>query len=565
MGEKKMLPIGIEDFEEIRTQGYYYSDKTGLIRDLLKNRSKVTLFTRPRRFGKSLNMSMLSHFFSPDGDKSIFDGLAILKEKEICERYMGKYPVIFLSLKEIDGLTYEEAFQKAADVVIDTAENFQFLLDSENLSEHEKARYKKLLDEDMSERTLAGSLKLLSKLLEKHYGKKAVLLIDEYDVPLARAHAESRGDGNYYDKMVSLIRSMLGAALKTNDSLEFAVLTGCLRISKESIFTGMNNLRVLSITDDRCDKYYGFSDGEVKDLLAHYGLSDHYGEIKRWYDGYRFGSAEVYCPWDVLNYCDLLRANPRRAPENYWINTSGNDVIKRFVSQASDKTRDEIEILMDGGTIEKEIREDLTYSEIYDSIGNLWSLLYTTGYLTQDGRTDGGALKLKIPNLEVRDVFAKQIREYFKESVKKDTETLDAFCLALQGGDADTVERLFAQYLERSISIRGNAVPDERKESFYHGVLLGVLMANSRMSVVSNREAGEGYADILAKSEDGETGIVIEMKYAGDGDLEAACRDAVGQIDERRYTDAFKYTRVKKILKYGVGCYKKSCKVEPGR
>ncbi len=556
MEAKKMLPIGMEDFEKLRVKNCYYVDKTGLIRDLLNNWSDVTLFTRPRRFGKTLNMSMLSHFFSIDGDKSIFDGLAISKEKELCERYMGKYPVIFLSLKNIDALDYEQAYLAGVQLIRKIARKYLFLLDSEKLHDEDKTAYRALLSPNMPEHVFRDSLSILSEMLEKHYGKKVVLLIDEYDVPLARAHANG-----YYDKMVSLMRSMLGAALKTNTSLEFAVLTGCLRISKESIFTGMNNLRVLSITDDRCDGYFGFSDGEVKDLLAYFGLSEHYGEIKQWYDGYRFGSTEVYCPWDVLNYCDLLRANPERKPENYWINSSGNDVIKRFVAMADDRTREEIETLVAGGTIEKDIREDLTYSEIYDTIDNLWSLLYTTGYLTLQGRTDEGLLRLRIPNLEVRDVYVKQIREYFKESVKKDTGTLEAFCSALQSGDADTVEGLFAQYLERSISIRDSAVPNERKESFYHGVMLGVLMANSRMSVVSNREAGNGYADILAKSEDGQTGIVIEMKYAGDGDLDAACQDAIGQIDERRYTDAFRYTRVKKILKYGVGCYKKSCRV----
>ncbi len=560
MEEKKMLPIGIEDFEKLRVKNCYYVDKTRLIRDLLNNWSDVTLFTRPRRFGKTLNMSMLSHFFSPDGDKSIFDGLAISKEKELCERYMGKYPVIFLTLKDIDASDYEMAYRRMVRLLRETAQKADYLRNSDKLNEEDRIDYRALLDLNMPEDVLGDSLKVLSKLLEKHFGKKVVLLIDEYDVPLARAHANG-----YYDKMVSLMRSMLGAALKTNASLEFAVLTGCLRISKESIFTGMNNLSVYSITDEWFDEFFGFTDREVQELLSYYGLTDCYEEIKRWYDGYRFGSKEVFCPWDVLNHCVRLRKNPTTPPQNYWINTSGNDVIKRFVAMADDKTREEIETLVAGGTIEKDIREDLTYSEIYDTIDNLWSLLYTTGYLTQDGRTDRGALKLRIPNLEVRDVFVKQIREYFKESVKEDKGTLDTFCLALNGGDADTVERLFAQYLERSISIRDSAVPNERKESFYHGVMLGVLMANSRMSVVSNREAGEGYADILAKAEDGQTGIVIEMKYAGDGDLDAACRDAIGQIDERRYTDAFQYTRVRKIKKYGVGCYKKTCKVMLGK
>ncbi len=560
MEKNKMLPIGMEDFEEIQKKDFYYVDKTRLIQELLSNQAKVTLFTRPRRFGKSLNMSMLSHFFSIDGDKSIFDGLAISKEKELCEMYMGKYPVIFLTLKGIDALTMEGAREMAAFLVRETANRFYFLLDSDKLHKADKQAYEELLDKKMSEDTICNSLKLLCGLLEKHYGKKAVLLIDEYDVPLANAFRYG-----YYDRMVPLIRGMLGSALKTNTSLEFAVLTGCLRISKESIFTGLNNLSVYSVTDEWFDEFFGFTDREVQELLSYYGLTDCYEEIRRWYDGYRFGSKEVFCPWDVLNHCVRLRKNPKTPPQNYWINTSGNDVIKRFVAMADDKTREEIETLVAGGTIEKDIREDLTYSEIYDTIDNLWSLLYTTGYLTLQGRTDEGLLRLRIPNLEVRDVYVKQIREYFKESVKADKGTLEAFCSALQGGDADAVEGLFAQYLERSISIRDSAVPNERKESFYHGVMLGVLMANSRMSVVSNREAGNGYADILAKSEDGQTGIVIEMKYAGDGDLDAACQDAIGQIDERRYTDAFQYTRVRKIKKYGVGCYKKSCRVALGK
>ncbi len=559
MEAKKMLPIGYDSFEAIRSDDFYYVDKTGLIKELLASKAQVTLFTRPRRFGKSLNMSMLASFFSLDGDKSIFDGLAISKEKDLCERYMGKYPVIFLTLKGIEASDYEMAYRRMVRLLRETAQKADYLRNSDKLNEEDRIDYRALLDLNMPEDVLGDSLKVLSKLLEKHFGKKVVLLIDEYDVPLARAHANG-----YYDKMVSLMRSLLGSALKTNDSLEFAVLTGCLRISKESIFTGMNNLSVYSITDEWFDEFFGFTDREVQELLSYYGLTDCYEEIKRWYDGYRFGSKEVFCPWDVLNHCVRLRKNPKTPPQNYWINTSGNDVIKRFVAMADDRTREEIETLVAGGTIEKDIREDLTYSEIYDTIDNLWSLLYTTGYLTLQGRTDEGLLRLRIPNLEVRDVYVKQIREYFKESVKADKGTLEAFCSALQSGDADAVEGLFAQYLERSISIRDSAVPNERKESFYHGVMLGVLMANSRMSVVSNREAGNGYADILAKAEDGQTGIVIEMKYAGDGDLDAACQDAIGQIDERRYTDAFRYTRVRKIWKYGVGCYKKSCRVMTG-
>ncbi len=554
--QKKMLPIGIEDFAEMRCKDYYYVDKTGLIRDLLTNQAKVTLFTRPRRFGKSLNMSMLAHFFSPDGDKSVFDGLEISKETALCEKYMGNYPVVFLTLKGIDAQDYEEAFQAAVQLIVETAMNYEFLSCSEKLSIREKARYEKLLDDSMDTGTLSNSLKLLCQLLEKHFGRKVVLLIDEYDVPLARAHRNG-----YYDRMVSLMRGLLGAALKTNASLEFAVLTGCLRVSKESIFTGLNNLRVISITDDRFDEYFGFTGNEVKGMLAYYGLSDSYDKVRRWYDGYQFGSMEVYCPWDVLNYCDLLRKNAGREPQNYWINTSGNDAVERFVGMADGRTRDEIESLVAGEAVEKTIREDLTYPEMYKTIDNLWSLLFMTGYLTQRGQPRGRVMRLAIPNLEVRDIFVTQILDSFDESVRADTDTLDRFCAALRDGDAGTVEQLFARYLERSISIRDNAVPDDRKENFYHGVMLGILMANGRWDVLSNREAGKGYADILAKAEDGETGIVIEMKYADGGELEDACRDALEQIDERRYTDAFKYTRVKTVRRYGIGCYKKSCRV----
>ncbi len=556
---KLMLPIGYDSFEEIRGYDFYYVDKTGLIKELLESKAKVTLFTRPRRFGKSLNMSMLSHFFSLDGDKSIFDGLEISKEKELCERYMGKYPVIFLTLKGIDGLNYESAYQQAAWLIRSVARKLEYLQDSDKLSAADKAEYRALLNLNMVEATLCNSLHTLSDLLEKHFGKKVVLLIDEYDVPLARAHANG-----YYDKMVSLMRSMLGAALKTNTSLEFAVLTGCLRISKESIFTGLNNLSVYSVTDEWFDEFFGFTDREVQELLSYYGLTDCYEEIRRWYDGYRFGSKEVFCPWDVLNHCVRLRKNPKTPPQNYWINTSGNDVIKRFVAMADDRTREEIETLVAGGTIEKDIREDLTYSEIYDTIDNLWSLLYTTGYLTLQGRTDEGLLKLRIPNLEVRDVYVKQIREYFKESVKKDTETLDAFCAALLKVDTEEARKCLTKYLRRTISVRDTMARDEQKENFYQGVLVGILSAKENWSVKSNRESGDGYADILVRPDDGdlETGIVIEIRYGRD--LDKACRDALDQIEKKRYAEELQEEGIDTILKYGIGFYKKTCRVMLG-
>ncbi len=556
---KLMLPIGYDSFEAIRSDDFYYVDKTGLIKELLKNKTQVTLFTRPRRFGKSLNMSMLASFFSLDGDKSIFEGLAISKEKELCERYMGKYPVVLITLKDIEGDNYQEAYQIMADLISNLASRFEFLCESEALTSSARESFKKLLDSSMSKNTLTGSLKRLCELLEKHYGSKVVLLIDEYDVPLAKAHAYG-----YYDRMVSLIRGMLSAALKTNTSLEFAVLTGCLRISKESIFTGLNNLSVYSVTDEWFDEFFGFTDREVQELLSYYGLTDCYEEIRRWYDGYRFGSKGVYCPWDVLNHCVRLRKNPKTPPQNYWINTSGNDVIKRFVAMADDKTREEIETLVAGGTIEKDIREDLTYSEIYDTIDNLWSLLYTTGYLTLQGRTEEGLLRLRIPNLEVRDVYVKQIREYFKESVKKDTETLDAFCEALYHGDAEVAQKCLSKYLRRTISVRDTMAKNDQKENFYQGVLVGILSAKENWSVKSNRESGDGYADILVKPDDGDpgVGIVIDLKY--DRDLDKACKDALDQIEKRSYEEELREDGMETILKYGIDCYKKNCRVMLG-
>ena len=554
---KKKLPIGIENFGELRSEDFYYIDKTGLIRELLYNWGKVNLFIRPRRFGKSLNISMLEHFFSLIGDKSIFDGLEISKEVSLCEEYMGKYPVVSISLKGIDARSYETAYQMAVRIIIEAAAKFYFLLDSEKLNAHDKEEYEQLLDKNMNEATFGNSLKMLSGMLEKHYGTKVILLIDEYDVPLAKADANG-----YYDQMISLIRSLLGEALKTNNSLKFAVLTGCLRISKESIFTGLNNLKVLSIADERFDEYFGFTDKEVRELLEYYTVADHYDEVKRWYDGYQFGNVEVYCPWDVLNHCDRIRSESSVQPENYWINTSSNDAVKRFIREsANETTKREIERLVAGETIIKEIHQELTYPEIYQTIDNIWSLLFTTGYLTQRGRAEGRRMKLAIPNLEIRDIYVTQIMEFFKECVRKDGDTLNFFCNALQNGEAENVEKIFKEYLRKTISIRDTAVKKEMKEKFYHGVLIGILGVKDRWSISSNREMGEGYADILAEPDTGEMGIIIEVKYAHDGDLDAACREALKQIAHTRYEDELEDDGVEHILKYGIACYKKRCRV----
>lgn len=555
--EKRKLPIGIENFEQIIKDDFYYVDKTGLISELLRNWGMVNLFTRPRRFGKSLNMSMLEHFFSVEGDKSIFDGLKISKDKKLCEEYMGKHPVISISLKGINAASYEAAFELTVKTIKGAVQKAGFLKMSDKLDEDEKKEYRAILDENMSEATLFWSLKNLSELLEKHYETKVILLIDEYDVPLAKAF-----ENGYYDKMVFLIRNLLEQMLKTNDSLKFAVMTGCMRISKESIFTGLNNLKVLSITDERFDEYFGFTDEDVKEMLRYYDREDHYEEMRNWYDGYRFGSTDVYCPWDVLNHCDKIKENAAAFPDNYWVHTSSNEAVKKIIQMSGNiTTKREIERLLAGEEIVKEIRQELTYQEMYQSVENIWSLLFMTGYLTQRQRLDASHYKLAIPNLEVRDIFKTQIMEYFKEGVAKDGDTLKQLCDALKGGDAEKVERLFEGYLKKTISIQDTFVKKSLKENFYHGILLGILGVKEDWGVFSNRETGDGYSDIMIETEDSEMGIIIEIKYAGDGNLLNACEKALKQVEETKYEETLLENGVEKILKYGIACYMKHCKV----
>ena len=555
--EKRKLPIGIENFEQIIKDDFYYVDKTGLISELLRNWGMVNLFTRPRRFGKSLNMSMLEHFFSVEGDKSIFDGLKISKDKKLCEEYMGKHPVISISLKGINAASYEAAFELTVKTIKGAVQKAGFLKMSDKLGEDEKKEYRAILDENMSEATLFWSLKNLSELLEKHYETKVILLIDEYDVPLAKAF-----ENGYYDKMVFLIRNLLEQMLKTNNSLKFAVMTGCMRISKESIFTGLNNLKVLSITDERFDEYFGFTNEDVKEMLRYYDREDHYEEMRNWYDGYRFGSTDVYCPWDVLNHCDKIKENAAAFPENYWVHTSSNEAVKKIIQMSGNiTTKREIERLLAGEEIVKEIRQELTYQEMYQSVENIWSLLFMTGYLTQRQRLDASHYKLAIPNLEVRDIFKTQIMEYFKEGVAKDGDTLKQLCDALKGGDAEKVERLFEGYLKKTISIQDTFVKKSLKENFYHGILLGILGVKEDWGVFSNRETGDGYSDIMIETEDSEMGIIIEIKYAGDGNLLNACEKALKQVEETKYEETLLENGVEKILKYGIACYMKHCKV----
>ena len=556
--ERKRLPVGVENFELIMNDNYYYVDKTGLISELIRNGGLVNLFTRPRRFGKTLNMSMLEHFFSIEREQSIFEGLEISKDTKLCEAYMGKYPVISISLKGINAATYEDAFDFAVRIMKKVARNVQFLLGSDALSDYDKLEYKELLNNNMSEAAFCGGLKILSELLEKHYGAKVVLLIDEYDVPLAKAF-----ENGYYNQMIFLIRSLLEQALKTNDSLKFAVMTGCMRISKESIFTGLNNLKVLSITDERYDEYFGFTDMEVREMLKYYEIEDYYEEVKNWYDGYQFGGVEVYCPWDVLNYCDKLKDHGDSFPENYWINTSSNDAVKKFIQMSGNfKTKREIETLLAGEEIIKEIHQELVYPEMYQSLENVWSLLFMTGYLTQHGRVDAKRYKLAIPNLEIRDIFETQIMEYFKESVAKDGDTLSRFCDALKNGEETKVGEIFESYLKKTISIRDTFVRKASKENFYHGILLGILGVKEEWYVSSNQESGEGYSDILVETENSETVILIEVKYANDGNLDKACERALQQIEEKKYDEELRENGVDKILKYGIACYMKRCKVK---
>ena len=554
---KKKLPIGIEDFEKLRQYDFYYVDKTGLMKELLQNWGEVNLFTRPRRFGKSLNMSMLKYFFEIGSDPALFEGLEISKEKQLCEEYMGKFPVISISLKAINAGCYETAKEMAVQVIQEEARRLQYLLESDRLSQKEKDTFLKLFDDDVSEGMLCSSLRVFSELLQKHHGRKVVLLIDEYDVPLAKAFEQG-----YYDQMIVLIRNMFEQGLKTNGNLFMAVLTGCMRVSKESIFTGLNNLRVLSIADVRFDEYFGFTDKEVREMLAYYDKSLYYETVREWYDGYRFGAVDVYCPWDVINYCDLLRSNPKAQPQNYWCNTSSNDAVRRFIEMADvGATKMEIEKLVAGEEITKEIRQELTYQDMYSTIENLWSLLFTTGYLTQRGEPEGRQFHLAIPNKEIREIFEMKIVDLFKENVKKDGETLDRFCEALKNGETESVQRQFQAYLRKTISLRDTFVKKNMKENFYHGILLGILGFKASWNVFSNRETGEGYSDLLITIPDEAIGIVIEMKYADDGNLDAACQKALEQIERNHYEEELYDEGMDDILKYGIACYKKRCRV----
>lgn len=559
MAGLKKLPIGIENFEEMRREDFYYVDKSHVIEQLLTQWGKVNLFTRPRRFGKSLNMSMLQSFFEIGKDKTLFDGLRISDNQELCEKYQGKFPVVSVSLKGINGATYEEARRFLIKTINEEARRLSVLSDSTELDETDHELLTQLKKKEMTNDSLVYSIRELTELLEKHYGSKVIVLIDEYDVPLAKAN-----ENGYYDEMVLLIRNLFENALKTNSSLKFAVLTGCLRIAKESIFTGLNNFKVYSITDKSFDETFGFTDAEVKELLRYYGQEKYYETVKEWYDGYRFGNVDVYCPWDVINFCSDHLADPGLEPKNYWANTSGNSVISHFIDSVGKPqklTRMELEQLVNGGIVQKEINSELTYKELYSSIDNLWSTLFMTGYLTQRGEPSGNRYNLVIPNREIRNIITNHILKMFKENVKDDGKTVSDLCDALLNQNPEKVELIFTEYMKKTISIRDTFAQKPTKENFYHGLLLGILGFKENWSAMSNRESGDGFGDILIRIEDEDVGIVIEVKYADDGNLQGECEKALQQIIDIRYTEVLEQEGIHTIIKYGIACYRKKCKV----
>ncbi len=553
----KKLPIGIENFKELREDNFYYVDKTQLIEKLLQNWGKANLFTRPRRFGKSLTMSMLKHFFEIGCDPSIFDGLYISQNQKLCQQYMGKFPVISISLKGIHSETYSKAKAMLIKVINEEARRFQFLLNSGNLTEIDKELFLGLLKQDMNEDTLVYSLRELTELLNKHFQQKVIVLIDEYDVPLAKAD-----EMGYYNEMVLLIRNLFENVLKTNDYLYFSVLTGCLRVAKESIFTGLNNFKVYPITNVAFDEYFGFTDLEVKEILEYYHQTGQYETVKTWYDGYHFGDVDIYCPWDVICFCEDHRESPDLAPQNYWLNTSGNQIIRHFIENMgsqSQLTKTDLELLLNGSSVQRTIRQELTYKDLYSSPEILWSALFMTGYLTQKGLPDGDRYDLVIPNQEIRNIITTQLLTLFTETIKNDGKDLEAFCSALFHGNAPEVEHRFTAYMQKTISIRDTFVQKPTKENFYHGILLGILGYKSGWTVRSNKESGNGFSDIFIQIDDSDLGIIIEVKYSENDDLKSECKKALQQISQKNYTEGLYQNGIHHILKYGIVCQRKRC------
>lgn len=555
MNDTLKLPVGIDDFKKIREAGFYYVDKTKLIEQLLQSWGEVTLFTRPRRFGKTLNMSMLKSFFEIGAEKSLFQGLYISEKEKLCAEYMGKYPVIFLSLKGVEGLHFADAQKMLMTIINNEVRRHYYLKTSDKLTVEDRKQFEKmLLNEDVN---LVDSLRLLSQLLYLHYDQKVVILIDEYDVPLDKAFKNG-----YYQEMVSLIRGLFGQALKTNEFLQFAVLTGCLRVSKESIFTGLNNFEINSIVDIEHEEGFGFTDAEVMQMLKYYHCTNRYSDIKEWYDGYHFGNADIYCPWDVINFVKKLLTDSNAKPSAFWINSSGNDLVKLFVDKADQSTKDEIERLVAGESVTKRIRLDLTYDEIENSIDNVWSVLFTTGYLTNIGNPESGVYELVIPNREVHEVFVLQIQEWLQRSVAKE-ESMPEFSKAILEADAEGLQKQLNVIMSRMISVLDTKAREEQKENFYHGLLLGLLRgSNPDWLIKSNRESGDGYSDILIEPENPDAGIIIEVKHAASiSGLDKACENAMAQIKNRRYDEALRENGRCEILAYGIAFHKKRCRV----
>ena len=552
------FPVGISDFSKIRENEYYYIDKTGLICEVLKNPgTEVTLITRPRRFGKTLGMSMLAEFFDIEKDsRKIFQGLEISNHEKLCHAWQNQRPTVFLTFKNVDGLSFDSAYGQLKYEIGRLYEEYAYLLDGEHISDNERQIYERIRKQAAGEVEVTRSLQLLLQLMNKYYGKQAILLLDEYDVPLDKAFLNG-----YYNDMVGFIRTFLGRALKTNDNTEFAVVTGCLRISKESIFTGLNNFSTFTITDDLFSQYFGFTDNEVKEMLDYYGVSDYYSTAKDWYDGYSFGKTEIYCPWDVLNYCSRLRFESDKSPQAFWINSSGNDIIRKFIEMANSTTKSEIESLIAGDTVVKEIHPELTYSELYTSIENIWSTLFMTGYLTQKRSLGNDTYELAIPNLEIRKIFQKQIYEWFKDFSRKDSSTLNLLCQAFADGNAEEAQKQFTAFLRKTISIRDTYVKAAKKENFYHGILLGLLSYRDDWIVKSNVESGDGYSDIVIKIPDDEIGMIIKVKYGEDADMDKGCADVLAQIERMNYSAILEDDEVQTIYKFGVACYKKRCKI----
>ncbi|MCD7888696.1 MAG: ATP-binding protein [Oscillospiraceae bacterium] len=536
---------------------FYYVDKTGMIKELLSNWGEVNHFTRPHGFGSTVNLSMLQYFFELDTDKSLFDGLAISNETELCNRYMGQYPVVAINLDMIDCLNYEDARREIACVISREVRRFSFLLDSPNLSESDKSILSTLMDRNMSDIIIISSILFLTRILERHFKKKVIVLIDGYDVPLEKANRYG-----YYHKMEMLIHGMFHQGIKTNSSLEFAVLVGCLRVARPSIISGFNNAKMYTLLNAECDEQFGFTDEEVKEMLAYYDLSEYYDLTKEWYDGYKIGRANMYNPWDVINWCDQLRSDINRAPKCYWANSSSNEELKRFIGRMSDGvTKTQIERLISGDTVQKKIEEQLTYDTMYDNIENMWSLLYATGYLTQSETLMGNVVRLAIPNTEVRTIFRDSVLSMFEKEVAQDGAMVTDFCDALKTGNAEEVERLFNDFMEKTISIRDTAVKKSFKESFYHGLLIGILSYKDGWSVDSNGESGNGYYDIAAEIEKEEIGIIIEVKYAENAQFESECQNAIKQINDNDYTAELKSDGMRTLWKYAIACYKKECRV----